>query len=244
MQFNPTSGRQGLIQDCEFWTGLGDAQISGVTANLQHFTRLINNRYHQVMTMIISSQDEWDFDDQNYANYPIITTSLVANQQDYVIPTSEKVLKIKRVEVSYDGTNWYRANPIDINEIATSTSTTAIASGFNQAAPLYDIQYDSIFLYPIPTANSASGLKVWTTREIVEFVAADTTAQPGFDEPFHRILSIGASLDWAVAKGLANKNDLAALYADYEQRLSAYYGSKQKDRVYILKPQRVEYGNK
>lgn len=242
MQFSDTTTRNGLIQDCEFWTAIGDAAISGTTATLQHFTRLINARYHQVVTMILRAQDEWDFDDAVKTDYPIYTTSLVADQADYTFPTSLKILKIKRVEVTYDGgTNWYKAEPLDINEYTKNTTAATISQNFVKTSPFYDIQYNSLFLYPVPTAASTNGLKIWISREITEFATSATTAEPGFDEPFHRMLSIGASLDYAVAKGLSNKNDLAALWADYEARLNEYYGSKQKDREYILKPGYQDY---
>jgi len=240
MQFNDTSTRKGLIQDCEFWTGIGDGQISGITANLQHFTRLINSRYQQVVTMILDSMDEWDFDDNNKTDFPILTTSLVASQQDYALPVT--ALKLKRVEVSYDGgTTWARANPIDINEMSHPTDTTSIAGHFSTAAPYYDVQYGSLFLYPIPSANSTNGLKMWVTREVTEFTTSDTTLEPGFDEPFHRMLAIGAALDWAIAKQLENKKDLASLYMEYEARLRPYYSAKNKDRKYVLKPAYVNY---
>ena len=65
MVFNDTTDKKGLIQDCELRTGLGDTAISGNAALLDHFTRLINQRYQGVVTMILDSQDEWDFVSQS-----------------------------------------------------------------------------------------------------------------------------------------------------------------------------------
>lgn len=241
MKFNSTSDGQGLIQECEFLTTLGKAQISGDADRLKDFTRLMNARYHQVITMILASQDEWDFDDSNHTDFPILTTDLVADQPDYALAVAEKILKIKRVEISFDGSNWYRCNPIDINEISDPTDTTTIANRFSQTEPYYDILYGSIFLYPIPTANSTGGLKLWVTREIDEFTTSDTTQEPGIDEPFHRMLAIGASLDWAITKGLSCKTDLQNLWIEYEMRLRNFYGKKQKDRIMILKASYTNY---
>ena len=80
MQFSDTTNLNGLIQRCELLTGLGDTGISGDATLLKHFTSLINQTYHKVVTMILQSQDEWDFDDKNHTDYPILTTDLVVSQ--------------------------------------------------------------------------------------------------------------------------------------------------------------------
>lgn len=241
MQFNDTTNDSGLIQEAEFLTNLGTTGISGNAQRLQDFTRLINSRYQQVVVMILKAQNSWDYDDINHTDFPILTTSLVDAQQDYSLPASEKILKLKRVEITYDGTNWYKAEPLDIGTIGEATGTTSISANFSKLSPFYDIQYNSIFLYPIPDAAVANGLKLWVTREVDEFVNTDTTQEPGIDEPFHRMLAIGAAMDWAIAKGLGVKNDLMALYQDYERRLGDYYGAKQTDKDMRFSPGYINY---
>jgi len=244
MQYSNTTTKDGLIQDCEFWTNLADAGISSNATLLAKFNGRINSWYHKVVTMILESQDEWDYDDSNHTDFPILTTNLVASQQDYAIPVSEKVFKVKRVEVTYDGTNWYKAEPMDINERGLATDTTSIAGAFSTSQPKYDIQYESIFLYPIPSSDVTAGLKIWWTREVDEFVVGDTIQEPGIDEPFHRMLSIGASYDWLIVNKPENTTlitRLEGLLADYEARLKRHYGSKQKDRQYTLKSAYVNY---
>lgn len=225
----------------EYYTGLGDAGISGSTLLKAQFTQSLNNWYHKVVTMILSSMDGWDYDDINHTDFPILTTNLVANQQDYSLPASEKILKIKRIEITYDGTNWYKAEPMDINERGTGTSTTLIAGDFITSEPKYDIQFNSLFIYPIPDTSVTSGLKIWTTREVDEFTTSDTTQEPGIDEPFHEMLALGASFDFAAIKGLAIKNDLWAMLQDYETRLKKFYGKKEDDRVFQLKSSFIDY---
>jgi hypothetical protein len=234
MMFNDVSTRTGLIQECEFWTGLGDAAISGETAMMQVFTRLINARYQQVVTMVLKSQDEWDYDDINHTTYPIVTTSLVASQQDYTLPASLKCLKIKRLELKMDGSNWRKAEPIDIEELAGASDSVTLSGLFTSSYPRYDIMGNALFLYPVPTAAVTGGIKLWISREIDEFTTSDTTQEPGLDEPFHRMIALGASLDWAIAKRLDAKADIEAVYTDYEARLLPYYGKKQEDRLQIV----------
>lgn len=243
MVFSDTSGLAGLIQDCEDW--IGRAIASDATL-LKKFTRNINTWYHKVVTMILKSQDEWDFDDSNHTDYPILTTPLVASQRDYVIPVSEKVLRIKRVDVTYDGTTWHKAEPFDINEagVGFGGNNTEIDARFTKDSPKYDMQANAFFLYPMASAadvTAGGSIRVIWTREIDEFTTADTTQEPGFDEPFHRILSMGASYDYAIQKGLPIAQTLKSELLEYEGRLVVYYGSKQEDRDMSLGSAYVDY---
>jgi len=236
LQFSDTSTRQGLIQDCEDNLNFPAAGISGTSALLQQFTRQINIWYHKIITMIFASQDDWDWDDSNQTDYPIATTDLVANQQDYTIPVSLNVLKIQRIDVSYDGgTTWKRAVPIDAGSINVALSSTNIAQAFSTDNPKYDIRNNAIFLYPVPSSNSTGGLKIWFSRGPLEFATTDTTKLPGFDAAFHRMLSLGASYDYAFIKNLPTQAALLNLLQDYEARLKQYYGRKNEDVQWSLK---------
>lgn len=236
MQFSDTTNFTGLIQDCEFNLGLGDTGISGNAGYLKHFTRLINNWNHKATTMILMANDTWDYDDSNQTNLPILTTSLVANQQDYQLPS--RTLRIKRAEITYDGTNWKKLTALDARQ--PSDAVTSSSGNYSQDEPYYDLQANSLFLFPTPASNVSSGLKLWVAREPDEFTTADTTQEPGFDEPFHRILSLGASLDWAIVKKLPNTDWLASQVKDYEERLRKFYGTKQQDKVSRLTPNKED----
>lgn len=247
MVYNDTSTRNGLLQSCEFLCGLGDAGISGDTNLKAHFTRLLNDRQYQMLAMVFDSQDEWDFDDVNLASndYPVATTPLVAAQRDYTFPTSLKILRLKRVDVTYDGTNWYKAEPFDSGEtgmgLGNDTNTDA---RFSKTQPYYDLRGNSLWLYPLANAADVTAnakVRVEFLRELYEYTTSDTTKTPPFDKPFHNMPAIGASLDFAVSRGLANKNDLATLWAIQEEKLKSYYSQKDMDRELIMKPAFNDY---
>ena len=84
----------------------------------------LNNSYDDIQTLILQSQDEWDFDDSNNTDFPILTADTVTDQADYALPSG--TLKIKRVETTFDGTNWYRVAPLDINEVNNDTTNKLI----------------------------------------------------------------------------------------------------------------------
>ncbi len=150
MQFSDTTNKLGLIQDCEQWCGFPDAGITGDTTTFAQFTRNINAWYHKIVTMILESQDEWDFDDTAHGDYPVLTTPLVADQRDYSIPTTEKVLKIKRVDICYDGTGntCYKAEPIDSGQMGLGLGNdTDVDARFSRTEPATDLVTNTIWIY-------------------------------------------------------------------------------------------------
>lgn len=267
MQFSNSTTKNGIIQACEFYTGLGDTGISAQATVLDHFTRLVNNRYQEVVTAILDSMDGWDWDDTNHTNkIPIVTRPLIANQTEYLFSTALwslvahegqaaggnatiKPLKIKRVDVCYDGTGntCYKAEPVDSGEMGLGLGNDSLTDArFNNAQPFYDVTNSGILLYPRATAANVSNsgiLRVEFTRNVDLFVDTDTTQEPGIDEPFHDMLSLGASMDWLMAKKPDSPtiNQLAQKYAVLEARLRSYYGKKELDRQIILKPAYVNY---
>lgn len=213
-----------------------------------------NRWYQKIITIILDAMDGWDFDDSNKTDYPIATANLVASQQDYAFPSG--ILKVKRVEATYDGTNWFKAEPFDINQHSGATNTTSIAANFTVSQPFYDLESSALKLYPIPTANVTAGLKIWYAREPAEFTSAEVTTgtkEPGFDKPFHIMLALGMCYDWFSAKDVnagvtRNKGIIVgqqgvvnAELQDYEARLRKYYGSKQTDSALALKAGFVDY---
>lgn len=206
--------------------------------------------------MILESQDEGDWDDTRIGDYPTGTIPLTTNR-DYAISTSEKILKIKDLNISYDGATYYKATPIDSGEFyfgqgpaSATTNESTIDSNFSRSAPGYDYKYGSIFLYPRATATdvSAGGLMFleWS-RQVQEFTLADLTtgtAVPGFDDPFHPILAYGPAFEFASAHSLPNTKTLFTMLQDYETRLKQAYGNKQRDRQIALRPSLPYYGTR
>ena len=200
----------------------------------------INIWYTKVVSMIFEAQDDTNFDDARKTDYPIVTTPLVAGQRDYSIPVSENVLKIKRVDISYDGTNYYRATPFDngVPPWGFGNTTNEDANMIKQA-PNYGINYNSIFIYPMAAASDVAAgglLRIEWERNITPFTTSDyssdpndSTVIPGFDAPFHATLAYGAAYEFANANNLpqlANiKNDLEG----WEARIKQAYGKKDLD---------------
>ena len=238
--------------------------ISGDTNQFPNSDRLIdlNYWYNKVVGMILESQDEVDFDDARYTDYPSVTVPLTTNR-DYSFGQTQtntagltyNILKIKDASVSYDGTNWYKAYPMDVNEYnlptaptnTASTQNTTIDGYFSRVAPRYDVKNNSIFLYPMASqADVTAGGKMMVEwyRSPVQFTSAELTAgtvSPGIDPEFHMMLAYGVAYEFCEAKGLPQADRLRQELADMEQRLRRQYSTKQLDRKYTLVSDYLNY---
>lgn len=229
--FNDTSTKLGLIQVCEDEVFGNYGDISSNSDRLYQFTRLINEAFNRVTSLILQSNGRWQWDDSNYTDFPIGTTNLVttvgSEQQDYEFAVTH--LKILGVEVKDVNGNWINLTPID--QLDLSNSGNSVTDFLRTAGmPMY---YDkigrSVFLYPKPlgtAVTSTAGLKVRFQRPPSYFVYTDTTKVPGFNSLYHELIALIASRNYAmsktlsVAKGLAERVQIAedALIADYALR--------------------------
>lgn len=189
----------------------------------------LNDYYHLFVGEILQSMDDWDFQG-DYA-----TADLVASQQEYVLPLD--ILKIKSVEISYDGTNWYKGIPIDKAEIITATDATNNSRNFNVQSPMFDLMDGSVFLYPIPSANSTAGLKIWFEKDVTDLT--DVADEPVFVEAYHKGLCYGAAKDYfekyLEVDGNAGKRDRMDLnLKETIASMKEFYATRDQERSYIV----------
>jgi hypothetical protein len=190
----------------------------------------VNKYYDQLHSIILESQDEWDFDDSNATDLPIAATELTINIGTYALPST--IYRLNKVEINY-GAGFIKALPLDLNE--TGLSEDEVLSRVSVESPRYRIFGQTIKLYPTPTATVASGLKLYFDREVAEFTSAEVTTgtkKPGLDRLWHDYLSIGASVDGAIKFSLSNLTSLETKLQDMENRIRKYYGEKNVDRKY------------
>lgn len=197
----------------------------------------INVWFQNVVGMILDAQDETDYDDPRYAALSTYTIPLTTNRK-YDIPTTKNLLKIKRLDITYDGTNYYRAEPVDGGEIQFGLGNETIVDGkFDKASPRYEIRGQSILIYPRANATdvAAGGQMVLDyERAAMDFTEIDLstgTIIPGVDYNFHIMLALGPAYEYCSQNDLADKAKLYKGMLDgYEVRLRRQYGSKQTDR--------------
>lgn len=189
----------------------------------------LNMYYHLFVGEILAAQDDWDFQG-DYA-----TTDLVANQQEYVLPAN--ILKIKDIEITYDGTNWYKLSKLDHSEIGTATDTLSISQEFFTTKPCGDLMDNSIFLYPIPQSNITGGLKIWFSKEVTEL--SNATDEPVFSEAYHKGLCYGAAKDYFekyldITSNAGKRDRMEMNMQELIVKMKEFYNTKDQDREYVV----------
>jgi len=191
----------------------------------------VNNAYDRVVSLINMSDSKWQWDDTNQTDFPISTTALVQDQQDYSLNSAH--LSIDRVEVKDTNGEWYTLKQIDqqylkgLNEVALTEyrSTTGVPEE-------YDMVGSSIFLYPIPNYSQSASLKLYFIRGPLAFTSGEVTTGtkvPGFNSLFHDLLPLWASYDYAVKTGKRNINLIYTEIERKEKALKEFYNKRNRD---------------
>lgn len=235
MVFSDTTNKIGLIQDCEMLLNFPDAGISGDATLLKQMTGLLNQAYLKAIAYALDLDPKWTWDDSNYSDLPIASATLVSGQEDYTLPAATtsgnastllKVLKIavldtSGIEIVLQPTSLSEA---ELNRLYTSGGVPAY----------YKLIGNSVKLFPKPLTGSVTltaGLKVYFQRSPDLFASTDTTQQPGLPEPFHRMLSLEACMDYASARGLPNIEYLQGKLSELKTILDGFYGRNRDERV-------------
>lgn len=229
MQFSESTNDTGLYQDALFLVGKDTNNFP-----IKDFTRLVNRHYYDAVVDIWKSQDSWIFDDTNNSGLPQASQNLVDSQEAYDLPTG--ALKVRRVEVLDNSGDAHVLQPIREEEIGEALSEFAETDGLPR---YYRLIKDQILLYPEPAAASVTttnGLTIYFLREVDEFAATDTTQEPGIPEPFHRILSLGAAYDFAIAKSLPQSQSLLLEKERLMVRMREFFATRHEASPPKLRP--------
>lgn len=148
----------------------------------------INYRYQDLVGRIMNvHQDFFGITDH--------TIDTVADQKEYSMPVDgnsrNKVKRIRRVEIAYDGTNYDIAYPIDLNDQNSTESDTETT--YTQNDPRYYIFGDKIGFNPIPDANGTNNIKIWYIPR-PDDLALDGDI-PIIPVEYHQLLVYGAAAD-------------------------------------------------
>jgi hypothetical protein len=203
-------------------------------------TRDINSALNKVQLIRIQNEGKWQVDDTNQTDYPIITGSMVANQQDYSFTTDadgNQILDIYRVEIKDStGTVNLQLQPIDQSELTGVALTEFMkTSGTPQ---YYDKTSNGVFLYPAPSYNSTNGIKFYVNRSPYYFTAGDVatgTKKAGIPWSYHEYLAIRPSYFYCLQKGLPQTTALGNEMLRFEEMIAEDTAKRAKDE-----PQRIK----
>lgn len=201
----------------------------------------INIAYNRIISVIMSADGRWEYDDTNQTDLPIATTNLVSGQQDYSLPAT--FLKVTRVECATDSTgNMFQTlNYYDQSDEYASLTYLATLSGIPNR---YDQIGASVFLDPKPNYNCTSGLKVWFQRAPVEFTSGDVstgTKQPGFSQLYHDLIPLWVAYEFWLIYDASKVTKIQNAIMQKEDMLKKDYASRNKTDHRIMKPKKILY---
>lgn len=237
MQFSDTSGLTGLVEDIDFL-----ADTNSTSYPLKDKARNANRWLYRAVSWVLQASPKWEFDDRNLTTLPIITTTLVAGQQDYELPSD--LLRVERASVKDQDGNYQDLQFITLDQIREDPAEFEETN----AMPRYAlIRGSSILLYPAPAAanvTTAQGLKLYVSRELDAFASTDNTQEAGISEPFHRIISLGAAYDHVMKYDTQKatmllgeiereKKDLMNFYGDRNKQVKAGITSSNRTQDYV-----------
>lgn len=186
-----------LQSDARFLTQTDSNSFTDAELN-----RSFNEWQHRVANQMWEASSDWEWNDTSRDKMPIAFANLNDGQAKYRLPNT--VFRIDRIEIKDDDGDYHPIEEITKEDISPALTEFREDDGFPQ---YYDLIDDVLTLYPAPASDDVTeseGLKLYVAREPEDFTTSDTR-EPGFPRQFHRILSLGAAMDFCVANNLDNK---------------------------------------
>ena len=217
------------------------------TNNFPDADRLMafNIAMDEIETLILRSQDDWEFDDFNQSGDPVFTFDTVANQQAYPIAIIDaNIVQIKRVEITYDGNLWNKATEMGFEEYTNALDTTSVGNYFTQQEPKYALIGNNIWFFPIPTAAIVKGVRVIVGRLQVPITSVHWTTGsvvPGINRDFHDAIAKKVAYDFCFVKSLNNASTLKLEWEADKQKIADWYAHRAKDKKYQLRGRITNY---
>jgi len=220
MQYSDTSNKNGLLQECEFWTNLGDGSITGNATLKAQFTSRLNRAYDAIMPLLFAFGDKMRWDDSNHLDHPIATFDITSGVGDYELLTDDNGLSILNITdlmilPGATTTEYVQLDRITLDDpralraMSKNPSDTGIPSAFVEKGNV-------VFFDVTPDFNATAGGKLFFERNADYFTTGDTTQTPGIPAPFHQLLALHASLDWL----LVFKSEATTLIAAVQGKIT------------------------
>lgn len=210
-------------------TNTSENQLSD--ANL---STLVSNAYDRVVGLILKADDRWNWDDINNGSVPKTTINITSGTADYALDAT--YLTVDRVEIEDSGGTTHQLHQVDQQALDGISLPTYQTSGLPNE---YDLQGAYITLYPNPNYTRSNALIIYHSRSPLKFDYSDDkftdntgsgSSVPGFAEPFHDLLALIPSYEYAVSRNRASAKGLQDMILRKEQELQEFYGERNRDK--------------
>ncbi len=242
-------------------TKTNPSSVPAATLNL--YTQPAENR---VVSLIMSADGRWQYDDSNRTDFPIGKGNLVSGQQDYTLSTDH--IRFSGAAVLTNAGLWQRLLPFDPEDLKVHFSPLIDRAQFfsTPGRPLfYDKLGTSLILYPAPdngiSVTLTAGLKIYFERGGLNFdwtianggsYASYTAGQfnnstgnyqssPGWNQLYHDLIAYWAAYNYCVANTLPMAAGYMAEIQTKEVALLSDYEQRDKDERQILTMSPIRY---
>ena len=230
---NPTPTTLAQLEtDIRFRTNLSSTDLAAADVD-----PVINKYYKDLVTVATSANDD--------LFYEMSTAATVVNQREYALPSD--FLRFKKLEVTYDGIQWRVVEELDLTQLNISvnaTTGTTTDSNFSIQLPYYDLEENSLFLYPMPASTTGGaqspGLRLHYIKRAADLSASGDI--PVLPNEYHRLISLGATADVFLRYGKTAEYQLAQ--AEYERGkagMAAALGKRNIDTAFSMQVAREDY---
>lgn len=207
-----------LITDTLFLSNTVAAQYPSAS-----ITNNINRYYDEVVSLIWSADNSWNFD-EGVGYLPIAYTNLVADQADYQLPSTAR--QIFRVTILDDSDTEQQLHPLSDKEMP---STSKMSNEEITGTPTgYRMVGRSVVLSPTPDYSKTAGLIIELSKSVT--VLSTGTDEPKIDREFHRYLSNGATKDWYFSKSnITKKREMERELERMRVAIKYFYAHRHQD---------------
>ncbi len=227
MQFNDTTTKSGILQDCEI-TLFGDEGYGSITSDtnrLLQFTNRANRALDRFVFLAMTADEKWQFDDNNYTDLAIAVTNIVSTQRDYQFALDH--LEIEKVLIQRPDGVWITLKPLSDTD---NQNTFYENNTGNTGVPTrYEKRGSTIFLDVVPNYSATNGLKIFFTRGASYFTSTDTTKVAGFASPFHKFIPLHMKTGYAIDRQMPMAKNLFEMLTIEEQAIRDFYSNRTKD---------------
>jgi hypothetical protein len=227
----PLNSHDSLYHDALSLVGITDTSQYPIV----QFIRNANVWYRKASIWINEAMGTWDWDDNNWTTLMATSSDLTAGTQNYNLPTGTR--KINRLEVLDNNGNYQLLSQIDKSQVGVAMDEFYETDGLPK---YYDLEGKNVLLYPAPAAaniTTSKGLKWYIVRDISPFGITATSTEPGFDNHFHRIISMGAAYDYCLSNGIEDrKKGLRDELEQLHSEINEHYSNRNRDLRPRIRP--------
>lgn len=227
MTVNGADKSNSLVADIDFLL-FGTSDIFNPDFSMSDRIRGINISWDEVVAELYKADPNHKWDDTTNPDLPFATLDMIATHDHYTLLDS--ALVIHRVRMKDNQGNLKTLTPVLRRELTDDDlGSTGVPEKYYKIGGV-------VFPIPIPNYGATDGIELEFQRGANHFTIASTEDSPGFNSQFHQFLSIGASLRYAIAQGMSQKNrDLAIEKERLRNAIREHYQLRSPDERPRLK---------